>query len=669
MKLISCHIENFGKLHDFSIDFTDKENVICEENGWGKSTFAAFIRAMFYGLEGERKRSLEENERKRYTPWQGGAFGGRITFEVNGKRYIATRFFDEQEDFELRDAETNLISADYSKNLGDELFKINRESFMRTVFIGQNDCVTSTTDDIHAKIGNLADNTNDLNSYEKASENLTKILNSMTPRRSTGSLSRRKGEITEFERKVTAGQELEKSIDNYQEYLQKEQENYETYKKEIKVIGEEQKRVSGLQTVFAQRQQWEELKAAYQMRESEMQKMKSSFGDEVPTEVMVEEVLKIAGTLRNGHEQLIKEKAALEMLQEAETRSEDRKNQVPVLTIVGAVVVVVAIILMVASSFGGGLALAAVGSVLATIGIISLNKAKQEAHAAAMARIREAQTKVDNTEKDLAKLQNHIIRFLQTYRVSIKDENFENHLYELKNRISHYNYTVQLRKEAEKKLKEFEKQVDITVLKMGQPEENLPSLVELNAKILQLNEAMELSQKAIQGYNQNLERLQEQYDEWEANKLHLENLKQMQDEEEKKYRHVELAKRYLGMAKEAMTTKYVGPIMEKFEKYYESIVRHSADRFHMDANTEITVDECGKQRETNALSSGYQDLIGICLRVALVDAMYTGEKPVLIMDDPFVNLDDEKMVAAKAFLEQISENYQIIYFTCSRARR
>ena len=33
MKLIACHIENFGKLHDFDISFTDGLNVICRENG------------------------------------------------------------------------------------------------------------------------------------------------------------------------------------------------------------------------------------------------------------------------------------------------------------------------------------------------------------------------------------------------------------------------------------------------------------------------------------------------------------------------------------------------------------------------------------------------------------------------------------------------------------
>ena len=54
MRLLTCHIENFGKLSDFSYDFTDGYNAIVLPNGAGKSTFAAFIRVMFYGFAGRQ---------------------------------------------------------------------------------------------------------------------------------------------------------------------------------------------------------------------------------------------------------------------------------------------------------------------------------------------------------------------------------------------------------------------------------------------------------------------------------------------------------------------------------------------------------------------------------------------------------------------------------------
>ena len=50
MRLLRCHIENFGVLSGFDYEFPAGLAVICRENGFGKSTLAAFLKAMFYGL-------------------------------------------------------------------------------------------------------------------------------------------------------------------------------------------------------------------------------------------------------------------------------------------------------------------------------------------------------------------------------------------------------------------------------------------------------------------------------------------------------------------------------------------------------------------------------------------------------------------------------------------
>ena len=93
MRIINCHIENFGRLSGYDRDFTDGCNAIMASNGQGKSTLAAFIRVMFYGFEGEGKRRTGENERKRYEPWQGGVYGGRLTFSDGEKTYVIQRTF------------------------------------------------------------------------------------------------------------------------------------------------------------------------------------------------------------------------------------------------------------------------------------------------------------------------------------------------------------------------------------------------------------------------------------------------------------------------------------------------------------------------------------------------------------------------------------------------
>lgn len=50
MKLISCYIENFGRHRRFAMEFSRGMNVIRANNGWGKTTLAVFLKAMFFGM-------------------------------------------------------------------------------------------------------------------------------------------------------------------------------------------------------------------------------------------------------------------------------------------------------------------------------------------------------------------------------------------------------------------------------------------------------------------------------------------------------------------------------------------------------------------------------------------------------------------------------------------
>ena len=206
MKLINCDIENFGCFCNFHLDFSEGCNVIHEENGWGKSTLATFLRVMFYGFENGAKRDEFENERKRFMPWQGGVYGGKLTFETDGHRYTVIRTFgnkDAEDTFVVRDCDTNLETDVFSDKIGVELFNIDSNSFMRSVFISQNDCETKLTDGINAKLGNIADNTDDINNFEKVDKELRDILNRMSPKRVTGSIAKLKNEITELEMELT----------------------------------------------------------------------------------------------------------------------------------------------------------------------------------------------------------------------------------------------------------------------------------------------------------------------------------------------------------------------------------------------------------------------------------------------------------------------------------
>ena len=865
MKLISCHIENFGKLRDCSMEFQNDLNVICEKNGWGKSTFAAFIRAMFYGLEGERKRSIEENERKRYKPWQGGIFGGQLVFEEHGRRYEILRIFQDKEandEFELRDADTNLISDAYSSRIGEELFGVGRESFLRSIYIGQNACDTYATDDISAKIGNITDNTNDLNNYDNADARLAELMNKMTPSRKTGAIAKRKEEIAQLERLVSDGQGISTSIEEYQKMLEKQESQYRSEDGKLQEMTTLQKKVAAMQSNLAKREEWEHLKKAVQDKKAVVDQLQCEFPGEVPTMEEMRQAL-----LTCGEEEKVRERVEMTRLSEEEKKEvaalddcfqqgipdegeleakiqevsqyrrllqEYNQNQLssverqryeqlesafhdenepvsviigkwnernnrkaaipskqatvaalknasqegmkrnPVVLGIGIAALIIAGLLCIRSLWIPGILVLFVGTVIIGIGHRGSEKkevAEQTATIQALEQeIAQDQQWITQTdtevkayldvhgkhydeymaatllqqimeesveyhalqkkkshavtaadEKQLADRRQSIVAFLQRYQQTTGADAYEEAMYALQTKVQRYQTLAQQEsrqrialeeqktaveqltgflqsygyvpatdcraqlnelqevvqryyyadanwKEAVRTLLQFEEQVDTGILEKNAEEKDMPSLEELNDSISVLTQNMQMIHKTITEYQKTLENLGMQYDEWEDKKERLKQLEEIQKEEQQKFHYLKLAKTKLNQAKESLTSRYTAPVLNAFERYYASITGQDNMEFHMDANIAVTVKEQGKQRDIHTLSTGYQDLVGICLRLAFVDAMYEQESPMLILDDPFTNLDDDKVIAARTLLQEVAKKYQVIYFTCSDAR-
>ena len=681
MKLISCHIENFGKLHDYSMNFIGKTNILCAENGWGKSTLTAFIRAMFYGLEGKRKQSVRENEYKKYMPWQGGIFGGRLTFEVRGKEYIVTRTFGEQEDFELRDAKTNLVSSDYTENLGKEIFQVDRESFMRTVFIGQGDLEVKLTDDINAKIGNLTDNTNDINNYETAEAMLTKLINSLTPKRSTGKLSRRADEIAGLERQVVTEVSLKESVSQAQNMFQTESARYDSLKQQLKFAGEKQKQVLKWNALQAQKGEWSRLQETFTNRKKELEKVQAELHRETADIENREHAMERHQTMIHAWNEynvrknaLSTKQATFAMTKASLEREQKERRRVSPLLIAGMILFFAGIAFTLISLLVG--ILIGIGGIALGLAGMAQSKRAQDKEpsplAAEASRLeREIQEDRQFVGEACKKISNYLNEFGKTYeeeQVAASLSDIERALQRIREMTWRYERLEELYQEAKVQKEEFEACHDTKELDSVTPNQIYPSVDEMNANIMALTATLESSQNAMISYANMLEDLQQSLDELEEKKVLLEELRTLQESDKAKYHHAVQARKYLEKAKEAVTMKYVAPLLEHFKEYYGMITQDGAEGFHMDANTTVTVDEYGKQRNVDTLSAGYQDLIGLCLRIAFIDAMYEKEPPVIIMDDPFTNLDDDKVEMGMKFLEEIGKKYQILYLTCSKSR-
>ncbi len=878
MRLIECHIDNFGIISDQDISFDKGSNVFLEDNAWGKSTLASFIKVMFYGFDNERKRSEIENERKRYNPWQKGTYGGWVSFEASGKKYIIEKAFgskNKDDICELRDAESNILIQDIDSNcIGEHFFNVDSESFKRTIFISQNDVKTESTGSISAKIGNITDNTNDLNNYETTVLRLKKKMDSMTPDRKTGSLYKRKEELQNINTELLK----EESIDSRLQYLQDEQTSEKKtvadIVHELEGLRKLQKEVSQYETRCEQKKHYNTLNQSYLDKKDAYSSMRESFKSEVPEMVLVdqyvdqakkqvafqasaeeyhlsEEELAELDRLQNKYqactpseadlvsakelldqaedlkeyvvthqltkeeqeefnrlhkyfsnnvpsEETIKEKisawnkrtdmksalstkkVAVEMAKQSAPKQHESNNSL-LFIIIGLLCIVAGIGIAIAIKVIVGLIPILIGIIIMAAALLQSRKPVEYSDKETGQSYIELLNELEEEEKYISEIETDIKLFFEDNHLRYREDKVVDSLYTLIQLTQRYSVLLKKRQNQEtvEKAKTYKNNIqmvrsflennnitpqnddnrldddlqllkeDMSKMQMLQEkrqrntsaqtkseeitssiqeflsntglifvkESLLEQLIELKEYISNLSQAekdVEQARNNIKEYESNTPDLEEiltleqpdttysleqinalidnksreadnlrdsiairktQLDESmeefsiiQDKKIELEEKQQQFEEELQYYQELSLAKKMIEKAKEALTAKFSDPIKKAFDHYYYSISGLNSDDLNIDANGVVTAREYGIQRNVETLSVGYQDLIGMCLRMAFVDSMYENEKPFLIFDDPFVNLDSKKIEGAKRFMKELEKQYQLIYFTCHESR-
>lgn len=716
MRLIHCRIENFGILSDFDYTFSGGLNVCKEKNGWGKSTLAVFLKVMFFGFANEKKRNALEKERTRYKPWQGGVYGGSITFEAKGKRYFLERVFGDREKddtFTLYEDDTMLPCTDFSSEIGRELFQVDEQSFWRTCFISQKDCATYATDSIHAKLGDGLESAEELEYFSKAQEKLAKHWNRLTPNRKTGELHKIKAEIEHCKWKLSAKEQTEQSLEECLKALAEK-------KAEKEKIMEQMGKVKNDSIRHANLAKYEEVSRQYEELEEQLEKMESAFSKGMPTEEEVKEILSIrerereAMTIADSYALTEMEENILSFVKEnweeipdiaeldeckAELEKQEEEKD-PVIEFVknglfhGREWMIPIGIALVVTGFFLCFLYAQAGAVFLILGIVGIYFGRK---------------KEKEQEKEEEVIANSKVEaFLLRYPIQQK-ENPREHLEQIRLILLQLKGILprEKRREEGKELAELCRKdiqdfyTKYSLFPSEEESEWLQDLLGFLGKYhMMLGEFSKISQKkeqleAEQEKNEfvelkpdSFEQLQVQLEEitneiyemekekdrflekWEKLERTKEELLYWTKEREKKekiFRIIEQTAYYLEKAKEQFALKYRSPVEDGFTKYMSYLGEH-IPVFSMDTDMEIKIKEEGMLQEEAAFSIGWQDWFGVCKRMAMIDAMYSEEKPFLIWDDPFVNLDEEKMPLAMDLLEHIANEYQILYFTCHNTR-
>lgn len=730
MKFLSCYIAGFGKFIDRSFDFSEGVNVLKENNGWGKTTLAVFLKCMLYGMDGGRSKSLHNNERAKYYPWKGDRFGGSLTFSYRDRTYRVERTFGKTaagDDIRIYD-QNHAPCYEFGEKpmrLGEYLFGLDAESYERSVYIPQGEVqADGLPDTMKNRLLALLSATYTDGSATKALDLLDKAERALQAKRKPGKgkidlledrllqIARERAASAQFETKV---KELSAELPHVKNQIAQALEQKQQIDQRIEEKGkarEERARTVYVQNATAR---MAELKA----RTSEFC---ACFSDGIPDPNTMRAMCALADEFYEHKQRLEQTEATLRDLQ---TRKESRsmweakrdtaKKTLDSYREIGAIHTKTngagmrrnkKTLRVFAAAFGvgalcvggallksvpvvGGLLLVAglLGLVCAVIGrkkaraedegqttMPNLAKAYEETLAQwqqADAALRAFPTDLDEQIAVLSTERENTVAILQQEQTRL-DRFFAPFLPEksldyraagsiMQERAHVYTAACSEIRTLQSALQNAEN------TQFAQP----IARDEEETALFAQKDRIEQDLRALFAYR---ERLQTELENCE-NRNHTADL-DAEDERlrtekarlEKRLQAVRTAREFLVRAQENLATRYLDPVMQKCREYLQTMGAGMGTlRFSVDGTP--LFEENGTLREIAYYSEGMQGLVGFCMRVALAETVFSAEKPCLILDDPFTDLDDEKTEQAKRFVRMLSQRYQILYLTCKRERK
>ena len=684
MKLLSCHIENFGKLKDFTYFFEDDLNVLFAENGWGKSTFAAFLVVMFYGFDGENRRNEDGNERLRYRPWGGGVYGGSVTWSSGSKTYRMMRTFGarkKDDKFSLYDDATGFICSDYSDRIGEELFAIDRDSFCRTVFWSQSDHETSATTSIQAKIGDLSAEPDDLPAYDAAVKRLRREAERLRPDRSSGLIRKKEDRLTILEadqaRLPALTAQLEECTSKEQELtrelnqIRSEKQQYALSVPQNSEQTAAQKRMeSSPESLSAARSGLSSARSDLSSAESGLSSARSGL---ISAESKLSS-LKSARRRTIARGQKVREQyvqVKRDLRRELEASAILQKKRLGRIRAISAAGILLSVILF-ALCFAGllprpllvlpVLLLAASGWALWYSSRSTGSDDGSAFLAAESENILLLEEEKERYRASLRALQRKLARIEEQIRAQqILCER-------LRSKIQKLESAAYTDGGAESAGMHSDSAV-ITSVSAGTNSAGggaIPSAVARTLSDFDVRE--EKCRSQLQEIRQQSEELRGMIRDCRASQESIPSLQAEIRDLREQYNTCVKTLSYLEEARNLFTSRYMNPFLRSFRRYYGMLTGQSAESVQTDADLGIMILDQGLPRDPSLMSEGTRDMISLCRRMAMIDAMYPGEKPFLVLDDPFSNLDDERLKGGMRFLHTASLEYQILYLTCHGSR-
>lgn len=686
MRLVACHIENFGKLRALDYTFQPGVNVIYQENGWGKTTFAAFIKAMFYGMPSSTKRSVLENERKKYMPWQGGGYGGNLTFAQGEAVYRIERFFgekDKEDTFALYNQKTGLLSDDYTAMLGEELFGINMEGYERSACIPQLGLNITANDSINAKLSHLLEDGNDINHYETALASLEEAMKVYKKTGNRGRLAELEIQLAGISRELERSEGLEETLPVLETRLKAKRTELDALNSRQQELKRKVVSASHYDAQKAKQEHYAQLCEDKKRIEESRRALRDFFRGQEPTEEELLEKMKAQDSLGELSAQITAEKEKQDFYEkEYQKAGEAVRDHTRLIGYVmgGAALIfwgtaIVAVFRLMSVALG--ISAAAAGMIAFMLFVFLLRRSsairksadrKKQDLSAQYHMVKDNMKHMQELRQAHEEEVSGLLRFYfgDMRRAEARDciDELRNRKRALKNADDEYTRICDA-------VTAFEQQNHIleqTEEREGSEEPVHETLQELQRQEEEVGQKIDMNKKEIRELTEKTERMGAMLEERSEQENEQERLTAELEQKRERYEILGDTAKYLKKAKEALSTHYFGDLQDSFNQYIRLLCSSLSGAANMDIRFQVKVEEGGAKRELDFYSEGYKDMIGICTRLALIDVLFSEERPFIVFDDPFASFDEAKLQGMLQMLQKLGEKYQIIYFVCHRSR-
>ena len=130
-----------------------------------------------------------------------------------------------------------------------------------------------------------------------------------------------------------------------------------------------------------------------------------------------------------------------------------------------------------------------------------------------------------------------------------------------------------------------------------------------------------------------------------------------------RYEVADTVVRLLEQAKDNLSSSYLPRLCARCSQLLQEITQ-SQFAVVVDRSFSVSLRENGQTKPMSEFSRGIREITLLCFRVALSELLYDGAVPFVIVDDAFVNFDEDNFMRATNLLRKLSEHAQVIYFTC-----